>query len=104
MSPDDAPKTAQKRGTYMSIELSATFGQALRGARLRAGLTQADVARRAQVSQSYISRVELGSQKLTRESMSLLAGIVGLQVVANLVGLDEAAFGSAAGPAHDYRV
>jgi transcriptional regulator with XRE-family HTH domain len=104
MSPDDAPKPTRKPRTYISIELSAQFGQALRDARLRAGLTQTDVAERAQVSQSYVSRTELGSQKLTVERMSLLAGIVGLQVVANLVGLDEAEFGSAAGPRQGCRV
>jgi transcriptional regulator with XRE-family HTH domain len=63
------------------MELSAKFGLALREARLRAGLTRTDVAKRARVSQTYVSRLELGSQKLTRESMSLLAGIVGLNVV-----------------------
>ena len=104
MSPDDAPKPTRKPRTYMSIEVSAKFGLALRDARQCAGLTQTDVAERARVSQSYVSRIELGSQKLTRESMSLLAGIVGLQVVANLVGLDVAEFGSAAGPRQGYKV
>jgi hypothetical protein len=40
------------------------------------------VAKRARVTQTYVSRVELGWQKLTVESMSLLAGIVGLNVLA----------------------
>jgi transcriptional regulator with XRE-family HTH domain len=80
MPPDDAPKPARKPRTYISIELSATFGLALREARLRAGLTQADVAERARVTQSDVSRIELGSQRLTRESMSLLARAVGLDV------------------------
>jgi transcriptional regulator with XRE-family HTH domain len=81
MPPDDAPKPGRKHRTYISIELSAKFGQALRDARLRAGLTQADVAKRARVTQTYVSRLELGSQKLTVERMSLLAGAVGLTVV-----------------------
>ena len=46
-----------------------------------AGLTQKDVAKRARVSQTYVSRLELGWQKLTVETMSLLAGAVGLNVV-----------------------
>jgi transcriptional regulator with XRE-family HTH domain len=97
MPSEDAPKPAGKSRTYISIELSAQFGLALRDARLRAGLTQTEVAKQARVSQTYVSRVELGSQKLTVKRMSLLAGIVGLQVVANLVGSDEAGFESAAG-------
>ena len=48
---------------------------------MRAGLTQKDVAKRARVSQTYVSRLELGWQKLTVETMSLLAGAVGLNVV-----------------------
>ena len=80
---------------YISREMSEQFGLALRDARLRAGLTQMDVAKQARVSQNYVSRLELGWLKLTLESMSLLAGIVG---PTNLVGLDEGEFGSAAGP------
>ena len=64
----------------MSKLLSIEFGLALRDARLRAGLTQKDVAERGRVSQTYVCRLELGSQKLTVERMSLLAGIVGLNV------------------------
>ena len=66
---------------YISREMSEQFGLALRDARLRAGLTQMDVAKQARVSQNYVSRLELGSQKLTVERMSLLAGAVGLTVV-----------------------
>ena len=112
MPSEDTPKPARKRRTpslrmqakYISREMSEEFGLVFRDARLRAGLTQTNVAKQARVSQTYVSHLELGWQKLTLERMSLLAGIVGLQVVANLVGLDEAAFGSAAGPAHGYRV
>jgi transcriptional regulator with XRE-family HTH domain len=39
-----------------------------------------DVAERARVTQSYVSRLELGSQKLNVESMLLLAGAVGLNM------------------------
>ena len=80
---------------YISREMSEEFGLVFRDARLRAGLTQTDVAKQARVSQTYVSHLELGWQKLTLESMSLLAGIVGLT---NLVSLDGAEFGCAAGP------
>jgi ribosome-binding protein aMBF1 (putative translation factor) len=82
--PPDTPKSTRKslrtRAKYLSIELSEQFGLALRDARVRAGLTQKDVARRARLSQTYVCRLELGWQKLTVESMSLLAGAVGLSM------------------------
>jgi transcriptional regulator with XRE-family HTH domain len=68
------------RAKYISREMSEEFGPVFRDARLRAGLTQADVAKQARVSQTYVSRLGLGWVKLTLESMSLLAGIVGLNV------------------------
>jgi transcriptional regulator with XRE-family HTH domain len=85
MPSEDTSKPARKPSTYISIELSSEFGLALRDARLRAGLTQMDVAERARVTQSYVSRLELGSQKLTVERISLLAGIVGLNMSVLLV-------------------
>ena len=77
------PRTPSLRtqAKYLSREMSEQFGLALRDARLRAGLTQKDVAKRAHVNQTYVCRLELGWQKLTVESMSLLAGAVGLNVV-----------------------
>jgi transcriptional regulator with XRE-family HTH domain len=64
----------------MSKLLSIEFGLALRDARLRAGLTQTDVAKRARVSQTYVSQVELGEQNVTLASMARLARAVGLDV------------------------
>jgi transcriptional regulator with XRE-family HTH domain len=80
MPSEDTSKPTEKPRAYISIELSSEFGQAFRDARLRAGLTQTDVAKQARVSQTYVSRLELGWQKLTVESMSLLARAVGLDV------------------------
>jgi transcriptional regulator with XRE-family HTH domain len=70
----------------MSKLLSIEFGLALRDARLRAGLTQRDVATRARVRQTYISRVELGDQNLTLASMVRLARAVGLGVSLAITG------------------
>jgi ribosome-binding protein aMBF1 (putative translation factor) len=85
MPPENTPKPTRKslrtQAKYLSIEMSEQFGLALRDARVRAGLTQKDVAKRARVSQTYVSQVENGWQKLTVETMSLLAGAVGLNVV-----------------------
>ena len=96
MPSEDTPKPTRKRRTpslhmqakYISREMSEEFGLVFRDARLRAGLTQMDVAKQARVSQNYISRLELGWLKLTLESMSLLAGIVGLNMSVLLVGDD----------------
>ena len=46
------------------------------------------MAKRARVTQTYVSRVELGWQKLTVENMLLLGGIVGLNISVLLVGDD----------------
>jgi transcriptional regulator with XRE-family HTH domain len=43
-------------------------------------MTQASVAKRARLGQTYVSRVELGYQNITLSSMSLLARAVGLHV------------------------
>jgi transcriptional regulator with XRE-family HTH domain len=72
----------------MSKLLSIEFGLALRDARLRAGLTQRDVAKRARLRQTYISRVELGDQNLTLASMVRLARAVGLGVSLAITGDD----------------
>ena len=83
----EPPKKPRRRATLlqaqarrMSKRLSIEFGLALRDARLRAGLTQRDVAKRARVRQTYISRVELGEQNLTLATMVRLARAVGLGV------------------------
>ena len=96
MPSEDTPKPTRKPRTaslrmqakYISREMSEQFGLALRDDRLRAGLTQSEVAKQARVSQHYVSRLELGWQKLTLERMSLLAGVVGLNVSVLLVGDD----------------
>jgi transcriptional regulator with XRE-family HTH domain len=72
----------------MSTLLSIEFGLALRDARLRVGLTQRDVAKRARVRQTYISRVELGDQNLTLASIVQLARAVGLGVSLAITGDD----------------
>jgi hypothetical protein len=46
----------QIQAQRMSKLLSIEFGLALRDARLRAGLTQTDVAKRARVTQTYQPR------------------------------------------------
>src|SRR5882672_1804428 len=57
----------------------ATFGEALRARRVRAGLTQADLAERAGVSVRAVRYIEGGRiARPRRESVRRLAGAVGL--------------------------
>ena len=55
---------------------------------MRAGLTQMDVAKRARVTQTYVSQVELGEQNVTLASMARLARAVGLDVSLAITGND----------------
>ncbi|GAA3855450.1 helix-turn-helix domain-containing protein [Streptomyces sedi] len=58
-------------------EESESIGQRLRRARLRLGLTQADVAGRLRRTQSWVSKVESGDIELDRASViNALAGVV----------------------------
>ena len=91
----ETPKKPRRRATLLQAQarrmsklLSIEFGLALRDARLHAGLTQTDVAKRARVRRTYISRVELGEQNLTLATMMRLARAVGLGVSLAITGDD----------------
>jgi DNA-binding XRE family transcriptional regulator len=47
------------------------FGKKLRAARIRAGLTQAEVAEQAGLTQQYVSVVEGGRQNITLSTMKM---------------------------------
>ncbi|MBB3043510.1 helix-turn-helix domain-containing protein [Nocardioides sp. LMS-CY] len=64
----------------------ATLGGRLRSARLRAGLTQAQVAGDA-VSIGYVSRIESGQRRPDPELLEALAGSLGVTVDEILVGV-----------------
>ena len=53
------------------------FGKNLRAARIRTGLTQAEVAKRTGLTQQYVSVVEAGRQNLTLSTMTTLADAIG---------------------------
>jgi len=85
--PTQPAKTPRRRATLLQAQarrmsklLSIEFGLALRDARLRASLSQRDLAKRARVRRTYISRVELGEQNLTLATMMRLARAVSLGV------------------------
>jgi len=71
----------------MTDRLARQFGDALLKARQELGWTQEQVATRAKLGQTYVSRVEMG-QNTTLEAMSLLARAVGLQL-SLLISQDE---------------
>ena len=53
------------------------FGRRLREVRRRAGLSQAEVAARLGITQSYVSRVERGDQNVTLSTCEAFARAVG---------------------------
>ena len=57
-------------------ELVAIFGANLKVARLKAGLTQAQLAERAGLLQQYVSLVETGRQNITLTTAQALANVV----------------------------
>ena len=58
----------------------ALAGQLIREARKRAGLTQAELARRARTTQSVIARLERGATSPSLERVSQLVEAAGLEL------------------------
>jgi transcriptional regulator with XRE-family HTH domain len=61
-------------------DLPTLFGKNLREARIKANLTQAQVAERTGLTQQYVSLVEAGHRNITLGTMTALAGVVGQDV------------------------
>lgn len=61
-----------------------TIGGQLRAARLRRGISQASLARRAGTKQATISRLEAGRESPTIERLDRLASVLGLTAVVTL--------------------
>jgi len=78
--------TAQKPGRMPRAadaqleELHVLFGENLRRARLKAKLSQAEVAVRSGMGQPYISEIETGVRDLTLGTMASVARAVGTDV------------------------
>jgi transcriptional regulator with XRE-family HTH domain len=71
----------QPRGDHEAERpLRMDFGRRLREARQRAGLSQAQVAERAGIKQTHVSRVERGHRNLTLDTIEALAQAVGCAV------------------------
>lgn len=54
------PREAEREAIHRTTAIALALGQAVRAARLRLGLTQAELGARVGVQQSWISRIELG--------------------------------------------
>lgn len=62
-------------------DLQAIFGQNLKIARLKRGMTLAELSEAAEMNQSYLSKVENGERNITLATMKKLAAVVGCDVV-----------------------
>lgn len=64
------------------MDIKRTFGQAVKAARGRLGISQEELGMRIDADQAYVSRVEAGQQNVTLDSAAEIAAALG-------VGLDE---------------
>jgi transcriptional regulator with XRE-family HTH domain len=78
------PRVPPKSDEPVPNDLRTVFGQNLRAARIKAGLTQAQLAEHTGLTQQYVSWVEAGHSNITLGTMTVLARIVGQDVIALL--------------------
>ena len=78
------PPQPPKGNSPVPDDLRKIFGQNVRAARIKAGLTQAQLAARTGLTQQYVSLVEAGLQNITLDTMAALARAVGRDVSALL--------------------
>lgn len=64
--------------------LRVTFGGNFKAARIKAGLTQTDIAGLTGIAQTYISSIECGKQNPTLDTLAVLAEAIGSDVRALL--------------------
>ena len=62
------------------IDLSERFGEVLRRLRVEAGLTQEELAHRAEVTRNYIGMLESGQSNPTLNTMAMLAAALSTTV------------------------
>jgi transcriptional regulator with XRE-family HTH domain len=74
-----APGT-EAGGEAPGAELQKLFGENFRAARIRAGLSQTDVAAISGIAQQSISQIEAGQHNLTLKTMDKLARVVSRDV------------------------
>lgn len=82
----DRPLSAEARAAYEDEARITAFRALVHGLRVRAGLTQAELAERMGTTQSAIARMEGGGSRPTLETLEKLAAAVGAQLI---VGVGE---------------
>jgi transcriptional regulator with XRE-family HTH domain len=81
LSPRTRRGTGRSRGDKPDQdEIVTTFGANLKAARLKIGLTQAQLAEAAGLLQQYVSLVESGKQNITLTTAETLAKVVNRDV------------------------
>jgi transcriptional regulator with XRE-family HTH domain len=65
----------------VSEQMRILIGQNCRAARIKAGLSQGDIAERTGLPQSYISAIEQGKVNLTLETMMILARVFDQELI-----------------------
>jgi hypothetical protein len=78
--PAKKPARSSRRTDDTSEGLHVLFGENLRQARLKAELSQAEVAARSRMGQPYISEIKTGLRDLTLGTMASVARAVGTDV------------------------
>ncbi|MGI4809896.1 MAG: helix-turn-helix domain-containing protein, partial [Janthinobacterium lividum] len=68
----------------IAADLQEAFGRSIKAARLKAGLTQAELADRSGVRQDDVSRIEAGQVNVTIRTMGRIAKVFGGNVGAML--------------------
>src|SRR5260370_42451126 len=79
-----SPRVPTKSDEPFHDDLRTVLGQNLRAARIKTGLTQAQLAERTGLTQQYVSWVEAGHANITLATMTGLARVVGQGGVALL--------------------
>ena len=72
--------TAAVRAPADGEALRVTFGGNFKAARIKAGLTQTDIAGLTGIAQTYISSIECGKQNPTLDTLAVLAEAIGSDV------------------------
>jgi transcriptional regulator with XRE-family HTH domain len=78
MAKTSAPPSSS--GLYDPNDIVEIFGANVKAARLRQGLSQAQLAEQAGLLQQYVSLVELGKQNVTLITAQAIAKVVGQNV------------------------
>ncbi len=66
----------------MTKQININFGKKVRELRIRAGISQEELAEKAGVHRTYIGMIERAEKNITLENIEKLAGALGVSIVA----------------------